>query len=1054
MKQENLEELIEKSRNGDRQSQEKLVLAVQDKVYYHCRKMLKSPEDAMDAAQDILVAMLGSLEKLREPAAFWAWLNRMTSNVCCKRLTQSRREAAFWGEDPAAPLSAPGEDLDDQLVPERVLDNEENRRMVVELVEALPEAQRLSVLFYYYDEMSVKEIAEAMETSENTVKSRLRYARESIRQGVERYAGQGFKLYGLTPVPFLRYFLQKEAAETVGLAAGRAALGAAAVAAASSAGGGTVVTAALSKALGGMLAHKGLVALAGLTLAGAVTGGVLLHRSPAAPAEEPQPEPETLTETVPYTPPESEPPTLAPEFTPEAPAAPAKPLVTAPAWMGEGPAPETEEPSPQETEAVPEEAEPPEVPAELDVPEDGEAEDLEAQTPQPDPRPEASREPDRDGDEDDDRDRDSDPEPRPEPDPEPDPKPESPVVPVPPAVSVQYEPNPNFGDYLGQTDSGVHEFLYSARLPDKNSGQYPFKQGQYYTQVQIENPLVVRTNGPYIYGVGEGETDVRYYVSEKEAGPYELKALVHVQVLRQPIEAGEGYREVGMPDPAENGALLLERTFYADGTDQPQPLVFKGLEMKLESGDPAVLGVRPETNRFYGIAPGTAEGRVYLRIGDGFPWELRARVNFTVEPLPTPPENTEVCRPREDFSPENGAEGAREAAYQGLDSQGLYAFDVTVQEGDVFRLQPFEEGACVVDWSIGNSDVLAFENLTEETFRAGEWGDTTVTYTVRPEGEEDFIPCAVVYVHVLPAHPPYYPNPDFGECLGRDEQDVWRFKAELTTDGPGLPSALASGNYFLRTVSGDPGIAAVRDGKLYGVAPGSTEVRYYVSKTEDTGYFLQAVALVEVKAPEPEEPEKPEESLIPPGAQVVNLDAGDFGRCQGYGYRSKFIYDWEFLSKDPLPSVLEYRSSNPKVIVINEEGAFTTLSAGKAVLAAWDPGDPSVCYTLTFQVEDRFDWSIFGMLVLDTYAGKESDAFVDGYSIDYEVKLLGIEWSCEDTELLTVSPVKDMMLRCHLSGHAPGTATVTGKARFSLVTAADQLVEMTDTISFQVNVLP
>lgn len=74
--------------------------------------------------------------------------------------------------------------------------------------------------------MSIKEIAEAMGTSESTVKSRLRYARESIRQGVEKYTDQGFKFYGLTPVPFLRYFLQKEAARVSGMAAGRAALAA------------------------------------------------------------------------------------------------------------------------------------------------------------------------------------------------------------------------------------------------------------------------------------------------------------------------------------------------------------------------------------------------------------------------------------------------------------------------------------------------------------------------------------------------------------------------------------------------------------------------------------------------------------------------------------------------------------------------------------------------------------------------------------------------------------------------------------------------------------
>ena len=83
--------------------------------------------------------------------------------------------------------------------------------MVMELVDALPEAQRLCVLMYYYDEMSVKDIAAALETSEGTVKSRLNYARKSIKEGVDRYTDQGIKLYSFSPLPFLLYFLQRDA---------------------------------------------------------------------------------------------------------------------------------------------------------------------------------------------------------------------------------------------------------------------------------------------------------------------------------------------------------------------------------------------------------------------------------------------------------------------------------------------------------------------------------------------------------------------------------------------------------------------------------------------------------------------------------------------------------------------------------------------------------------------------------------------------------------------------------------------------------------------------
>ena len=94
-------------------------------------------------------------------------------------------------------------------MPDKALDNDETRRMIVELVDQLPPPQRQCVLMFYYEEMSVKDIAAALETSEGTVKSRLNYARKAIKSGVDAYAAQGVKLY--SALPFLVYFLQRDA---------------------------------------------------------------------------------------------------------------------------------------------------------------------------------------------------------------------------------------------------------------------------------------------------------------------------------------------------------------------------------------------------------------------------------------------------------------------------------------------------------------------------------------------------------------------------------------------------------------------------------------------------------------------------------------------------------------------------------------------------------------------------------------------------------------------------------------------------------------------------
>ena len=188
MEQEKLLELIRRSRERDLDAQEDLMRAAQNRVYYHCKKMLKHEETAWDASQDVLLAMITSLDQLQEPAAFWGWVDGITADRCKHLLSTSHKERQLPEDEEGSALLESVEDLEETLTPEKVLDNEETRRMILGLVDALPPEQRMTVLFYYYDEMTVKQIAETMDTSEDTVKSRLNDARRSIEESI---AGAG-----------------------------------------------------------------------------------------------------------------------------------------------------------------------------------------------------------------------------------------------------------------------------------------------------------------------------------------------------------------------------------------------------------------------------------------------------------------------------------------------------------------------------------------------------------------------------------------------------------------------------------------------------------------------------------------------------------------------------------------------------------------------------------------------------------------------------------------------------------------------------------------------
>lgn len=265
---EQLRELVEQGRRGDPQARETLVRLAQNKVYYHCKKMLKKEEDAQDAAQDVLIAMLTGLDKLKEPAAFWGWVNGITANRCRHLLSAPHTEWQIPESEEGDSLLDSVEDLDETLVPEKALDNEETRRMILDLVDALPPEQRMCVLFYYYDEMSVREIAQAMDTSEGTVKSRLNYARKSIKAGVEDYERKGVKLYSVSPILLLLYFLRREAEGTALDGTAAAAMAGRVLAQAGSAAG----AAAAETAAGGAATGASTGAGAAGTAAGAAAG--------------------------------------------------------------------------------------------------------------------------------------------------------------------------------------------------------------------------------------------------------------------------------------------------------------------------------------------------------------------------------------------------------------------------------------------------------------------------------------------------------------------------------------------------------------------------------------------------------------------------------------------------------------------------------------------------------------------------------------------------------------------------------------------------------------
>ncbi len=80
MMEKNLENLIPKAREGDKEALEGLIRGVQDGVYNLAVRILWHPEDAEDATQEILIRVIVHLNSFRGDSSFFTWVYRIASN--------------------------------------------------------------------------------------------------------------------------------------------------------------------------------------------------------------------------------------------------------------------------------------------------------------------------------------------------------------------------------------------------------------------------------------------------------------------------------------------------------------------------------------------------------------------------------------------------------------------------------------------------------------------------------------------------------------------------------------------------------------------------------------------------------------------------------------------------------------------------------------------------------------------------------------------------------------------------------------------------------------
>jgi RNA polymerase sigma-70 factor, ECF subfamily len=181
-------QILDRFKKGDPSAFEEIVLKYQDKIYNLCRHMLGNSHDAEDAAQDAFLKAYQALSKFQPEASLYTWLYRIATNTCIDYRKKPIFESLFgdYGE---------GEILvhdraSDTPSPEKLYQSKQIDQALQEGLGRLSPKLRAIIILKEIEELTYEEIADTLEISMGTVKSRIARAREELQKLMKKFREQ------------------------------------------------------------------------------------------------------------------------------------------------------------------------------------------------------------------------------------------------------------------------------------------------------------------------------------------------------------------------------------------------------------------------------------------------------------------------------------------------------------------------------------------------------------------------------------------------------------------------------------------------------------------------------------------------------------------------------------------------------------------------------------------------------------------------------------------------------------------------------------------------
>ena len=179
MDYEELAKIIIRARKGETEALAELYSLSYNKVYFYAYKIFGNSEDATDIVQDVFIIVFTKLKDLKEPKAYLSWLSKITVNACKQKKIKDTKYIITSESNQLIENMA-----DEDFNVEDIVADEDFKKYIFQVIDLLPEEQKRAVLLYYYEQLTIAQIAEIEETPESTIKNRLAYAREKMKKAL------------------------------------------------------------------------------------------------------------------------------------------------------------------------------------------------------------------------------------------------------------------------------------------------------------------------------------------------------------------------------------------------------------------------------------------------------------------------------------------------------------------------------------------------------------------------------------------------------------------------------------------------------------------------------------------------------------------------------------------------------------------------------------------------------------------------------------------------------------------------------------------------------